>query len=353
TTIGVAIMVSSFRATLVDWLGVTLQADLYASPVSQDNRGAGPPLDPQYLQALVDFPAVMHVATYRRVEVASSRGPTQLHALGADRRSFQVFSFTEGNRDEVFTRFSKGEGVLVSEPYAFRHGVGIGDSLELRTEDGPKNFEILAIFYDYASDRGLVMMDSGLYGELWHDTSVQSVGLYLEPDADPDLVIQTLRRQVPDDQVRLVANAELRRLSLEIFDRTFRITDVLRLLAVGIAFFGVLSALMALQLERGREIATLRAMGLLPRQVRRLLGAQNALLGALAGVLAAPLGIIMASMLIYVINKRSFGWTLHLTVEPAALIQGVLLAVIAALLAGWLPARRMAARRPAGALREE
>ncbi|MEO1365933.1 MAG: FtsX-like permease family protein [Acidobacteriota bacterium] len=353
TTIGVAIMVSSFRATLVDWLGVTLQADLYASPVSQDNRGAGPPLDPEILQILVDFPAVMHVATYRRVEVASSRGPTQLHALGADRRSFQVFSFTEGDRDAIFTRFSRGDGVLVSEPYAFRHGVGIGDSLELRTEDGPRDFEILAVFYDYASDRGLVMMDSDRYGELWRDSSVQSVGLYLEPDADPDLVIQTLRRQVPEDDVRLVANAELRRLSLEIFDRTFRITEVLRLLAVAVAFFGVFSALMALQLERGREIATLRAMGLVPRQVRRLLGAQNALLGALAGVLAAPLGVIMASMLIYVINKRSFGWTLHLTIEPSALLQGLGLAVAASLLAGWLPARHMAARRPAGALREE
>ncbi|MEM7518970.1 MAG: FtsX-like permease family protein, partial [Planctomycetota bacterium] len=240
----------------------------------------------------------------------------------------QVFSFTRGDREAIFKRFSRGDGVLVSEPYAFRHDVDIGDSLELRTESGPQDFEILGIFYDYASDRGLVMLDSARYQELWRDTSIQSVGLYLEPDADPDLVIQTLRRQIPEDQVRLVANVELRRLSLEIFDRTFRITEVLRLLAVAVAFFGVFSALMALQLERGREIATLRAMGLVPRQVRRLLGAQNALLGALAGVLAAPLGVIMASMLIYVINKRSFGWTLHLSVEPSALLQGLGLAVV-------------------------
>lgn len=354
TTIGVAIMVSSFRATLVDWLEITLRADLYASSVHQDGRGQGPPLDPRHIEALSSHPRVAHVSTYRRVEVTSSRGPTQLHALHAEAPAFEVFSFSDPvSRDEVYRRFRAGQGILISEPYAYRHNLKIGDSLDLRTDRGRQDFEVLAVFYDYASDRGLVMIDDGQYRKLWNDPHIQSVGLYLRDGADADAVAADLKAQIPVDQVGLVANRELRRLSLDIFDRTFRITDVLRWLAVTVAFFGVLSALMALQLERGRELAVLRAMGMEPTQVKRLLAAQNALLGALAGVLAAPLGIAMASMLVHVINKRSFGWTLKLTVEPTPLIQGLMIAVLAALLAGWIPARRMAGQQPARGLREE
>ncbi|MEM6792886.1 MAG: FtsX-like permease family protein [Acidobacteriota bacterium] len=354
TTIGVAVMVSSFRSTLVDWLGVTLQADLYVSPVQQDGRGRGPALDPAVIAAMTSHPQVASASTYRRVEVPSSNGPAQLHALHTEREAFRVFSFKNAaDRDALYDRFSTGDGVLISEPYAFRHGLTVGESLELRSAEGPRDFEVLAIFYDYASDRGLVMMDAGLYGRLWRDDSVQSLGLFLEPGADADAVAASFRPQIDAAEVAIVANRELRRISLEIFDRTFRITAVLRLLAVAVAFFGVFSALMALQLERGRELAVLRALGLEPGQMKRLLNAQNALLGALAGVFAMPLGILMSAMLVYVINKRSFGWTLHLHVEPAALLQGVGLAVFAALLAGWLPARRMAEVQPARALREE
>ena len=353
TTLGVAIMVSSFRATLEDWLEVTLKADLYASPTSQGDRGSGPPLTASQITTLQTHPAVAHVSTYRRVEAMSSLGSIRLHALHAEAPAFEVFSFKNATPAEVFPRFRAGEGVLISEPFAYHHGLSPGDTFELLAEDQSRPFEVLAVFYDYASDRGLVMIDSSLYQELWRDPRIQSVGLYLQPDTDADQVVTELRAQLANEDVRVVPNRELRRVTLAIFDRTFLITDVLRALAVAVAFFGVFSALMALQLERGRELAVLRALGLEPKQVRRLLTAQNALLGALAGVLAAPLGVAMAAMLVFVINKRSFGWTLQLTIEPAVLLQGLVLAIGSALLAGWLPARRMLQRNPASALREE
>ncbi len=353
TTLGVAIMVSSFRATLVDWLEITLKADLYASPTAQDGRGSGPPLSPAQLAALRGHPAVEHVSTYRRVETMSSLGSVQLHALHAEAPAFEVFSFKDATPADIFPRFRAGDGVVISEPFAYRHGLRPGDTFDLLAEDQSRAFEVLAVFYDYASDRGLVMIDSGLYQQLWRDDRIQSVGLYLKPGSDADRVVADLRSRFADEDVQIRPNRELRRISLAIFDRTFRITDVLRALAVAVAFFGVFSALMALQLERGRELAVLRALGLEPKQVRRLLTAQNALLGALAGVLAAPLGVAMAAMLVFVINKRSFGWTLQLTVEPTALLQSLALAVGSALLAGWLPARRLLQRNPASALREE
>ncbi|MFO8174492.1 MAG: ABC transporter permease, partial [Longimicrobiales bacterium] len=163
-----------------------------------------------------------------------------------------------------------------------------------------------------------------------------------------------LRARVPgDQQVQIRSSRTLRAASLEVFDRTFAITGVLRFLAFLVAFIGVLSALMALQFERSRELGVLRANGLTPGQVWKLVTAQTGIMGLVAGVLAVPAGLTLALVMIFVVNKRSFGWTLQLQVGPEILIQAVLLALLGALLAGILPAWRMARTSPAMALREE
>jgi putative ABC transport system permease protein len=159
---------------------------------------------------------------------------------------------------------------------------------------------------------------------------------------------------VGDEQAVLIrSNRDLKAASLEVFDRTFAITGVLRFLAFVVAFMGVLSALMALQLERGRELGVLRANGLLPGQIWQLVTAQTGLMGLVAGILAVPAGLVLALVMIFVVNKRSFGWTLQLEVGPEILVQAVLLALLGALLAGIYPAWRMSRTSPAVALREE
>src|SRR5678815_5558908 len=138
-----------------------------------------------------------------------------------------------------------------------------------------------------------------------------------------------------------------------IFDRTFAITGVLRSLTVAVAFIGMLAALMALGLERAREIGVLRTLGLTPRQVWVLITAQTGLMGLLAGVLAVPGGLVLAWVLVFVVNRRSFGWTMPLELSPLILLQGVALSVLAAVLAGLYPAWKMATALPAGAVRDE
>lgn len=355
TTLGVGVMVASFRATLVDWLDGTLQADIYLTAVVEDARGTSRPLDAAWIDAVRAIPGLEEVSTYRRVEVGSPLGATQLHALHLGPRAFRSFQLLAGDRDAVYDRWRAGEGVLISEPYAYRHGLAAGDAIEMRADDGPRRLEVLAVFYDYASDRGLVMMDRGLYDRLFDDPAIQSLGLFLESASASELerVLAELRRRLPTEGLSILPNRQLREASLEIFDRTFRITGVLRLLALAVAFLGILAALMALQLERARELGVLRANGLVPRQVWALVTAQTGLSGLLAGLFALPLGWILAALLIHVINKRSFGWTLVMETPPALLVQTVLLAVLAALLAGLYPAYRMAGSSPALALREE
>ncbi|HEY3190658.1 MAG TPA: ABC transporter permease, partial [Solirubrobacteraceae bacterium] len=176
------------------------------------------------------------------------------------------------------------------------------------------------------------------------------------PGVDVNALITSLRQRAAaggGGELLIRSNRALREASLQIFDRTFAITDVLRLLATLVAFVGVLSALMALQLERTYEIGVLRAFGLTPPQVWALATAQTGLMGLLAGVLALPVGIVLALVLVFVVNRRSFGWTLELTIGPSVLLEALLLSVAAAVLAGLLPAARVAATSPAVALRNE
>jgi putative ABC transport system permease protein len=174
---------------------------------------------------------------------------------------------------------------------------------------------------------------------------------------DAEALVERLRRAAEETRVEqallIRGNRVLREASLAIFDRTFAITAVLRLLAGVVAFAGVLGALMALQLERARELAVLRTQGLTPGQVWGLVTGQTGLMGLVAGLAAVPTGIGLALVLIHVINRRSFGWTLRTTLAPEVLAQAVILGVGAALLAGVYPAVRMARTPPAEALREE
>ena len=197
-------------------------------------------------------------------------------------------------------------------------------------------------------------MDLERYRALWADPAVSSLAVYAVPGQNVDTLVERLRTQVrANELVQIRSNRALREETLVIFDRTFAITRVLQLLATIVAFIGILAALMALQLERARELGVLRANGLTPRQLWAMVISQTGLIGLTAGLLAVPMGIALAAILVFVINKRSFGWTLLFQLDPGLFAQAILVAVVAALLAGLYPAWKMSRTSPALALREE
>jgi putative ABC transport system permease protein len=206
---------------------------------------------------------------------------------------------------------------------------------------------VLGIYYDYASSEGTVLMALPYYRQVWADPVVTAVGLRLQPGQNADQVVRALQDRFSQGQKLLVrANSTLRQDVMQIFDRTFAITVALRLLATLVAFAGVLNALFLLELEKQREVGILRALGLTGGQLRQMVFLETGLMGLVAGVLAIPTGYALSLILVYVINRRSFGWTLQMLVDPGVLLQGVLLALAAALLAGIYPALRLS-RRPA------
>lgn len=271
--------------------------------------------------------------------------------------TFRVLPLAAGDPEEVWRSFFLEDAVIVSEPYAYHRDLAVGDLLELLTDRGPSAFAVAGMYYDYASDRGIVAMHRRTFDRHWDDPAVQSMGLFAAPGTDAEELAERVRRTASEaaggQQVTVAPNRALCRAALEIFDRTFLITAVLRLLAVGVAFIGILSALMALQLERARELGVLRANGLTPVQVWGLVTGQTALMGLASGLLAVPLGVALATLLIEVINRRPFGWTLRMDLDAGVLLQAVLLALAAALLAGLYPAFKMSRSSPALALREE
>jgi putative ABC transport system permease protein len=353
-TVGVGIMVESFRQTVAYWLESALQADIYISPPGMVSRWNEQTLDPELIARFSAAPGVDSVNTYRRVSVESPTGRVQLVALALDARKYTSYRFIEGTPGTIWPAFEDGQAVIISEPYAYHHELQLEDVVQLQTDRGQHAFRIVGIFADYGSDQGLVMLSRNTYEQFWEDRGVSSLGLYVTPEQDVAAMVVSLRKLVDAEQEVLIgSNRALRKASLDIFDRTFTITSVLHLLTTAVAFVGVLSALMALQLERERELGVLRATGFTPRQVWGLITAQTGLMGLVAGLLALPVGMLLASVLVFVINRRSFGWTLQLEVLPGTLLEAVGLALVAALLAGVYPAFKMARTSPALALREE
>jgi putative ABC transport system permease protein len=360
-TIGVGIMVGSFRQTVVQWLEQTLIADIYVSPPSTMATRVDSNLDRELVAQFAAQPGIVARSFFRSVQVDTETGPVTLVAIATNSsQGRSAVNFIEGGDAASWQLFEQG-GLLISEPLAFRSGLGIGDTLRLRTDRGEHDFPIAGVYYDYTSDRGVIRMDYAAYRAHWDDPALSSFALYVADDREVDTVVQQLRDftatlGAPGEAAPLLmisSNRALRAGTLEIFDRTFAITAVLQMLATIVAFIGILSALMALQLERARELAMLRATGLTPQQLWGLVISQTGLMGLAAGLLAMPVGVILALILIFVINRRSFGWTLDLALDPALFGQALLVAVLAAVLAGIYPALKMARTSPALALREE
>jgi putative ABC transport system permease protein len=351
TVIGVGLMVSSFRVSLDEWLRQTLVADFYLAVDEAWCQGAGG-LDPLAAE-LGTLPGIDEVTYSQRLRLQAGGEEWRLWAVDPGKRGLGS-AILAGDPATARARFDAGEAVLVSEPWAMRRGTRVGDTITLPTPAGMREFPVAGIFRDYTSDRGVIALHRDRYRALWGDACSEGVGVTFESGTDDAMARRAIESVLPPGSaIWLSNNAELRAASLAVFDRTFTITRVLQVLVGMVAFLGILSALQALQLERVRETAVLRAVGWLPRQLRVLVAAQTGLLGLSAGIFAMPLGIALAGLLVFVINRRAFGWTMAFEVSAGELLQGLALALVAALLAGVYPAWRTSRRPVAQDLREE
>jgi putative ABC transport system permease protein len=351
TVIGVGVMIGSFRVSLAQWLDATLIADVYLS--APDSGTAQDIFDISDRAAIEALPEVSGISLSRFTSLPTVDGELNVRAFQPGPLGWGLTLLSE-SPTESLRRLGAEEGVMISEPYAYRRQLDAGDNLTLPTARGDKSYRILGVFRDYISDGGAVLMPLSIYQRDWEDQTISGIGVYFHETADRSVAGTALRAELDGMRgIRFRSNDVIRERSMEIFDRTFRITEVLRILAGLVAFLGLVSALLSIELERGREIAIFRALGLTPGQISTLALTQTGLLGLVAGLLAVPLGIVMAALLVFIINQRSFGWSMGLVVELTPLVLGVALALTAALLAGIYPALRAGRSSVATQLREE
>jgi putative ABC transport system permease protein len=346
-TIGVSVMVDSFRGSVSAWLDRTLQSDIYIGAPHAA-------LDHDLIADLVRTPGVEAYSSSRRVWLENESGRTRLIALKMAPGSYPGSEILDADPEQAWRAFDQEGAVLVSEPYAYRNRVAPGDSIKLMTGLGEREFPVAATYQSYDVNAGSVLMSRSTYDAFWDDPRIDSIGLYLGPGTAVDELMQQLEAISEGRQeIVLRSNHEIRDLSLQVFDRTFIITDVLYWLATAVALIGILGAMLALQLERARELAILRALGMTRAQLGGMVTSQTALMGLLSGLAAIPLGLVMAWVLIDVINRRAFGWQMDILVSPEVLLTAVLFSVSAAFVAGIYPAYRAASSQPALAMREE
>jgi putative ABC transport system permease protein len=353
-TIGVGLMIESFRSTVENWLDLTLRADVFIGAPSAGGARAFPTISPDVPAKVAAVPGVAWVETFRSVRVASPLGEVNLGVADPRRaRDTRLYRFAEGDPERTWDTVRAG-AVIVTEPFAFRHRLPAhGATVTLVTDRGPRTFPVAGVFYDYATEQGTVFLTRNVYERYWDDRGVTSVGAHLAPGASIEMVTQALRSALAGTALSVTPNRSLRAQALRIFDRTFAVTQALRLLAVVVAFIGVWSALMALQVERTRELATLTTLGLGERQQWALGFLETGLMGTVAGLLALPLGWLLALILVNVINVRSFGWTMRLEADRWLFAQAFLVSVGAAMLASIYPLLRLRRRSLAEALRQE
>jgi putative ABC transport system permease protein len=348
-------MIGSFRTTVTIWLEQTMRGDIYIAAQGLSATRSHTPLDPDAIALAQAYPLVGSSIAMRGVMVESEHGLVELVAVSSDRpMDARLFLAVQGDPGQAWQMVKDG-AILLSEPLASRLGISAsGGSLALLTPQGWQSFPIAGIYADYASTRGTIRMSLDVYRQLWSDDRLNGLALILAPGADIDAVTADLRTRLTDfPQTQVNPSGALRKGALVVFERTFAITTAMQLVTTLVAFIGILSSLLALQLEKVREMGILRALGLTIAEMRLLTFWETGLLGASAGLLALPTGYILAWIMIFVINQRSFGWTLQMQADPALFVQALLLAIGAALLAALYPAWRLSRMEAAEALRGE
>ncbi len=352
-TTGTSAMIFAFRSTVETWIARTVIADLFLTPAANETAGFAAFTPLEVIEFARRLPQVARLDTFREFAITVRGERASLAAIDGQARD--NLSFLGGDdRRKARTLFEPGT-ILVSEPFARRFNLWDGDTVPLPTPRGVIPYRIGGVYYDYSRDSGVILIARENFNRHWDDRRVQSVALYLkDPATQLEEAADALRAFAGQRGKFLVySNRTLRERVFQIFDQTFRVTYVLRAIAVVVAVAGIFLGLTTLVAERGREIGVLRAVGASAGQIRGMILAESGLIGLAASVLGVIAGIALSVVLTVVINRAFFGWTIPLAFPWASLLATPLWIVPAALAAGWIPAARAARRPIAEAVRSE
>jgi putative ABC transport system permease protein len=347
--VAMAIMVSSFRVSLDDWLLQILPADLYASSASGGGTAGLNPREQAQMRAL---PGVARVdfLRLRGVSLAPERPPVLLMARDIEPANAEKVLAMAGPTLPVP---AGRRPVWVSEPMSDLYGVTAGSILKLPLQGGLHEFFVAGIWRDYARSSGAVQMRLADYRAITGDLDINSTAIWLSKDGDMAAVKAALRALPFGAALELSALSELRAMSLKIFDRSFAVTYLLEAIAIIIGLFGVAATFSAQTLARSKEFGMLRHIGVTRRQILAILALEGGALTGLGIATGAVLGWVISLVLVFVVNPQSFHWTMqmHLPLPLLGTVASALL--LAAALTALLSGRQALSGAPIRAVRED
>ncbi|MFO7655017.1 MAG: FtsX-like permease family protein [Candidatus Krumholzibacteriia bacterium] len=362
--VGITLLVESFRTTLVTWLDVTLRADVYVTSESWVRAGSEAGLRQGLAADLAGVPGVRALEQLRglRVRAGSRRdrpderrliqlsGLTIEDAAGIDwSRRLPLMT---GDPQQVAERLRAGDAVVVSEPLARKEGLAPGDTLVLAAPGGEVGVPIVGVTYDYSTEGGSAFAAIELLERHFGPGPAHNVALWAEPDLDPQDLVDRLKAHFGGEPLVFRSNRTLRGEVLAIFDQTFAITRILVAMALLIAVTGISLTLLVQARERAAELALWRVLGALRRQVFLVFLGEGLGMGILGLLLGMVGGLALAALLILVINRAYFGWTIRPAWPVLELAQQAAVILAAAVAASAYPALR-GSRTPATELSRE
>ena len=351
----VGVMVGSFRQTVVLWMADELPADLYLRPAGFRATDRHPTLTLGLAEQIAKIPGVQAIERLRAYEITFENMPVTLAAadLGVQRTRSDSEFLSGRPEEEVLAELRNANAVIASEPFTYKHHVRAGDSITLSLGEAQAAFRIVDVYYDYSSERGNLIMDRNTLLRYLPDPAPSNLAIYLSPRASPETVRAGIEKVTAGHRVLMSSNRDIRAEAIRVFDRTFAITYALEAVAVLVAVMGIAGAFLALVIDRRRELSLLRFLGAASGQIRKLILVEAGLLGLLANLVGLLLGFALSLILIFVINKQSFGWTIRFH-WPVAILLGALGVVYAAtVLAGLYPAEMAVRLNPLEVIHEE
>jgi len=338
-TIGMALMINSFRYTVSVWLQETLAGDVYISVPNQFSNRSSAFIDKNVIENIYNFPGIEKIDSLLTFFGISDNRDVQINVITNKQIGFErIFSKLNGTIENVWNKLSEDK-IIISEPLANRFNVKIGDSIAIETPEGKRNFEIFGIFIDYTSSQGYLMMARPVFEKYWGIDEITAISINFPEATNIEEKVKELKSLSSQFKQELLirSNQNLRNDVLVVFDRTFAITNALRFIATLVSFIGILSATLIFLLDRKREFGFLKAIGFRKKELNQLILTETGVMGLFAGVFAIPTGIVISLILVYVINLRSFGWTIQFVLDFWSIFQGVLISLLASFAATIYP----------------
>ena len=345
------IMVYSFRGSLIDWLDAILPADIY---VRSGQAGESSFFDDSAQRLIAATPGVNEVGWVRfeTITLAADHPTVALVARSVDtlvrHHALPLVGATYQRRA------NDPPPIWISEAIRDLYGVNVGEKIRVPIAGKMAPFAVVGLWRDYARQFGALLIERNDYIALTGDRRANDAALFLKSGVRSTDVIESLRQSIPhSEQLDFITAAQVRKLSLKIFDRSFYVTYALELMTVLIGLFGVSASFSGSLLMREKEFGMLRHIGLTRRQIAQAIGLEGAWIGVLGALSGAISGFGMSLILVHVVTRQSFHWSMDLHVPWLMLLSLFAALVAVSALTAWLTARRAMGRDVVLAVRED